>query len=295
MRDIILVPCYERPEFTRLCLQYLSRARGIEDKEVWLCQDDHGDDKQAEILLAMFPVADLGYKLFMPERKVIPDKFRHIITGAGRPTYGNSYNLVNAMQLAYDFGAERIYLVEDDILVAPDFFSWHEAVLEEPNVFVSCSTALSKSAHFQINGPQAMDETYQDPAAYYLAEGPYSSHAVAFKHVKLGSLVNYLPAFNAWQSGFEQDLLTQRYLRICHEKSAWPFMPRAYNIGWYSYHLNTGRKFTGTLAEQSAAIERVIKDSYALRDVSANNNAVTPLPEHWPVRLDPVRNVQRLR
>jgi hypothetical protein len=72
-------------------------------------------------------------------------------------------------------------------------------------------------------------------------------------------------------------------------------MPRAYNIGWYSYHINTGRHFTGTLAEQSAAIKRVIQDSYALRDVSANNNAVTPLPEHWPTRLDSVRNVQRLR
>jgi hypothetical protein len=98
-----------------------------------------------------------------------------------------------------------------------------------------------------------------------------------------------------WQSGWEQDILTQKYLQIEHKKSAWPFMPRAYNIGWYSYHINTGRHFTGTLAQQSAAIERVIKDSYALRDVSANNNAVTPLPEHWPVRLDPVRNVQRLR
>jgi hypothetical protein len=214
---------------------------------------------------------------------------------AEHSSYGNSQNLVDSLKRAHEANTDRVYLVEDDIIVAPDFFSWHEAVLEEPNVFVSCSTALSKSAHFQINGPQAMDETYQDPAAYYLAEGPYSSHAVAFKRDNLGLLLRYLGMIDDWHSGWEQDLCTQRYLLSRGLRSAWPFMPRAYNIGWYSYHINTGRKFTGALAEQSAAIERVIKDSYALRDVSANNSAVTPLPEHWPVRLDPVRNVQRLR
>lgn len=287
MRDVVLIPMYERPEFTRLCLQYLSRARGIEDKEVCLFIDNHKGKDFREIFEAQQPNLQLAAGLF-PNRYSTSYQEAH-------ESYGNSRNVVDALKFGYNIGAERVYLVEDDILVAPDFFSWHEAVLEEPNVFVSCSTALSKSAHFQINGPQAMDETYQDPAAYYLAEGPYSSHAVAFKHVKLGGLVSYLTAFDTWQSGFEQDLLTQRYLRIVHGKSAWPFMPRAYNIGWYSYHINTGRKFTGTLAEQSAAIERVIKDSYALRDVSANNSAVTPLPERWPVRLDPVRNVQRLR
>jgi hypothetical protein len=267
-------------------LQYLSHARGIEDKEVWLCQDNRGD-KQAEILMAMFPVADLGGRLF-------PGRFHHV-EHAEHSSYGNSQNLVDSLKRAHEANTDRVYLVEDDIIVAPDFFSWHEAVLEEPNVFVSCSTALSKSAHFQINGPQAMDETYQDPAAYYLAEGPYSSHAVAFKRDNLGLLLRYLGMIDDWHSGWEQDLCTQRYLLSRGLRSAWPFMPRAYNIGWYSYHINTGRKFTGALAEQSAAIERVIKDSYALRDVSANNSAVTPLPEHWPVRLDSVRNVQRLR
>ncbi|MGB8834128.1 MAG: hypothetical protein WCC95_18400 [Candidatus Sulfotelmatobacter sp.] len=287
MRDVVLVPCYERPEFTRLCLQYLSRARGIEDKEVCLFIDNHKGKDFSEIFEAQQPNLQLAADLF-PNRYFASCQQAHA-------SYGNSRNVVDALKFGYNIGAERVYLVEDDILVAPDFFSWHEAVLEEPNVFVSCSTALSKSAHFQINGPQAMDETYQDSAAYYLAEGPYSSHAVAFKRDNLGLLLRYLGMIDDWHSGWEQDLCTQRYLLSRGLRSAWPFMPRAYNIGWYSYHINTGRKFTGALAEQSAAIERVIKDSYALRDVSANNSAVTPLPEHWPVRLDPVRNVQRLR
>jgi hypothetical protein len=287
MRDIVLVPCYERPEFTRLCLQYLSRARGIEDKEVWLCQDNH-DVNQADIMMAMFPVADYGLSLF-------PNRFHHIQL-AEHHSYGNSRNLVASLEYAYKSEAKRIYLVEDDILVAPDFFSWHEAVLEQPDVFVSCSTALSKSAHFQINGPQAMDETYQDAAAYYLAEGPYSSHAVAFTRECLGVLLKYgLSIIDDWHSGWEQDIVTQKFLRYNRYKSAWPFMPRAYNIGWYSYHINTGRKFTGSLGEKVQAIHETIANASALRAISANNTAVTPLPEHWPVRMKDVHNVQRLR
>ena len=41
MRDIVVVPCYDRPEYTRLCLQYLAQARGIKDKEIWMFLDNH--------------------------------------------------------------------------------------------------------------------------------------------------------------------------------------------------------------------------------------------------------------
>jgi hypothetical protein len=287
MRDVVLVPCYERPEFTRLCLQYLSRARGIENKEVCLFIDNHKEKSFVEIFDAQRPNLTLINELF-PDRAFASCEIAH-------ESYGNSRNVVDALKFGYNIGAERIYLVEDDILVAPDFFSWHEAVLEQPDVFVSCSTALSKSAHFQINGPLAMDEGYFDPAAYYLAVGPYSSHAAAFKRDNLGLVLRYLSMIDDWHSGWEQDLCTQRYLASRGLRSAWPFMPRAYNIGWYSYHINTGRKFTGTLHEQSKAVEETVRDQHALQAISANNAAVTPLPEHWPVRLDPVRNVQRLR
>lgn len=288
MRDIILVPCYERPEFTRLCLQYLSRARGIEDKEVCLFIDNHKGKDFREIFEAQQPNLQLVADLF-PNRCFTSCQEAH-------ESYGNSRNIVDALKFGYNIGAERVYLVEDDILVAPDFFSWHEAVLEEPNVFVSCSTALSKSAHFQINGPQAMDEAYQDPAAYYLAEGPYSSHAVAFKRDNLGQLLSWFASEDRkWAPGYEQDLLTQQFLHVTKQKSGWPFMLRAVHIGWYSYHVNTGRKFTGTLIEKTTAVADAVKDCAKVRECSANSRVCDAVPEHWPVRLDPVRNVQRLR
>ena len=262
MRDVVIVPCYERPEFAHICLEYLSRARGIDDKEVWLCQDNHGGKEEMNILTHMFSVADYGHALFS-------DRFHHVIRDA-HGTYGNSKNLIESLQRAYDSGAERIFLVEDDIVVAPDIFSWHEAVLEHTypfDSFVSCATALSKSANFQINGPQVMDESYQDPNAYLRVIGPYSSHAAAFKRKQLGELLAYIADTPVeWKPGFEQDAYVQKFLRITNQASAWPYMPRALNRGWYSYHIDKA---------------------------TASENDVDPIPEKWPVRLELVKNVQR--
>ena len=286
MRDVVLIPTHERPEFTRVCLKYLAQTDRIADKEVCFFIDNHNGKDFREVFDEQLPNLRLASDLF-PGRTFTSCQ-------AGHDTYGNSKNVVDALQWGYNSGAERIYLLEDDIAVAPDFFSWHESVLEEPDVFVSCSTALSKSAHFQINGPQAMDETFRDPSAYFLTEGPYSSHAAAFKRDNLGSLLKYLSMIDDWHSGGEQDMLTQKFLKFTHQKSAWPYIPRAYNYGWYSYHL-TGRPFTGSLLEKAVTVEETIKDQTRLRDVSSNNNAVTVIPNEWPMRQGSVKNVQLFR
>ena len=145
-----------------------------------------------------------------------------------------------------------------------------------------------------MNGPNAMDPS-DDSAAYKTVQGAYSSHAVAFKRKNLDQLLSYVMSFSKWESGFEQDMLTQRFMRIVHKASAWPYVPRAYNVGVYSYHINTGRKLTGTLEEKTRALDQIIHDPDKLRDMSTNNGAVTPIPAEWPVRTGPVKNVQRFR
>lgn len=287
MRDVVIVPCYERPEYTFLCLQYLSRARGIHDKDVWICQDQHKDTGPL-IVGAMLEVRDRADCYFIRLRYQLH---------ARHDTYGNSQNLVDSLRDAYDTGAERVFLVEDDIIVAPDIFEWHEEVLEHSEAFVSCATALNKSAHFPINGPQVMNETYQDPNAYLKVCGPYSSHAVAFKRKYLKGLLDSLIIHKPfeWESGKEQDIYIQKLSKATDRTSAWPYVPRAYNVGWRSYHINTGVKFNGTLEEKTNALESVIRDPQKLREMSANNSAVTALPEQWPVRTGPVVNVQKFR
>ena len=283
MRDVVIVPCYERPEYSRVCLEYLSRARGIENKEVWLCQDQHMGNVEA--MPEMQPVAHFG-RLAFPRFD-----YQWILA---HNTYGNSKNLLDALKRAYDAGAERIFLVEDDIMVAPDFFEWHEAVLEEVKPLVSCATSLNRSAHFQINGPNAMDESIKNPNAYKKVWGPYSSHAAAFNKKDLGELlvvINQQLEWGEWRSGKEQDILIQHIMGMIsfpNGGSVWPYVPRAWNVGLHSYHINTGMKFNGILEEKCDALRRAITDPVKLQSMSGGNKAITPVPTEFAERTGPL-------
>ena len=287
MSDIVIVPCYERPEFTTLCLEYLSRAGGIEEKNVWLCQDQHfGSSVSSDV---MDSVVELGQDLFKERFR------RRLLEPHG--TYGNSVNLLESLKAAHRSGARRIFLVEDDIMVTPDFFKWHEAILEEPQVFVSCATAVNKSAHFPINGRYAMDESFQDPNAYYLSVTAYSSHAAAFKRNNVGMVLDHLAndrIYETLQSGNEQDILIQKLLPETGLESAWPYVPRAFNVGFYSYHIS-GQKLSGSLNEKVQSLRNIIQDPATLKTVAFGNQAVTPIPADVSPWDGSVCNIQRYK
>lgn len=296
MRDIVIVPTYERQEYAHVCLEYLSRVEGIGDKEVWLCQDSHEDGFEVNPLHAPEDTRKLA--LFFGQ--LFGSRADYIMIRS-HSTYGNSRNLIEALKRAYERGAERIFLVEDDIMVMPDIFRWHEAVLDQVNPFVSCATSLNKSAHFPINGRYAMDETFRDPNAVYISANAYSSHAVAFKRENLGELLIEIDRqleWGEWQSGKEQDILIQHIMSMPsfpNRGSAWSYVPRAYNVGMRSYHINTGMEFNGTLEEKCAALRTTIKDPFKLREMSCNNQAVTAVLDSSPEWSIPLRVVQKYR
>lgn len=281
-RDVVIVPCYERPEYTRVCLEYLSRARGIEGKEVWLCQDQHTYDSFGSTTKEMYPNVKFGNQIF-------PGRFLYAVKtdslGYDGESYGNSENIILSLHAAYTHGAERIFIVEDDIMVAPDIFEWHERMLREVDPLVSCASALNKSAHFQINGPDRMDETIKDRNAFKRVHTAYSSHAAAFTRTNLKDIlvrVDQALEWGKWCPGKEQDLLIQHLMGLLtfpNRGSVWPYVPRAFNVGMYSYHINTAMKFNGTFEEKCAALRATIKDPAKLREMSCNNQTITAVPD----------------
>ncbi|HYM34766.1 MAG TPA: hypothetical protein VET48_05175, partial [Steroidobacteraceae bacterium] len=133
MSDIVIVPAYFRPEFLALCLGHLERAAGSSDKEIWICQDWHvGDHEKFEIEWKE------TQSVISEAKKVFGEKLRTIV----RPEnsyYGNSCNVLSAYKRAFITNAELVYLVEEDVLVTPDFFQWHEQTQQETKPF--CSVA----------------------------------------------------------------------------------------------------------------------------------------------------------
>lgn len=282
--DVVIVPVHNRPEFAYLCLEKLAQADGVQDKEVWLCQDQHVGDSPV-LTEQMWPVVQLGRKLFKAF------DYRRLRM---HDTYGNSKNILESLRIAYETKVERVFLVEDDIMVMPDIFRWHEAILGLPDRgYISCATAVNKSAHFPINGRYTMDETFKDSSAYYVSKNAYSSHASAFSRGTLQIIVNRIAnniTYSSLVPGMEQDQLIQQMSLA----SAWPYVPRAMNVGFYSYHIS-GTSLSGSLSEKVQALRSIIHSPEQLRAASFGNQTVTSVPSSSPIWDGTVCHEQKYR
>ncbi len=261
MNDLIILPTFDRPEFLWLCLENLVQVFGDSQNipAIWVCEDIHAD-KPKSFTIEMEYLAvhrewqqKLGYKY---------------IATTPHTTYGNSYNVLNALQAANGCGYRYVYLLEDDVLVTPDFFKWNEAVHEKFNPWASCAGRLNRSLNFAMNGPEAIDESIKDPGACRASVTAYNSWATCFSQDAMKYIATLGGNYDGFKPGHEQDILIQRFIRGAKQTTIWPFVPRAYHMGWYSYHRDGGMKVYGTLEERVKAIRGIVKHQDKIKAVA---------------------------
>lgn len=285
MRDIVLVPTYDRPEYLYVCLERLFAAEGIGDKRVLVFQDSHeGDGVLGADAYAICEHFGVEFRSCLPHGY-----------------FGNSYSVLGALKSAYESGAGRVYLVEDDVFVMRDFFLWHDAIMVEAkeNVFVSCASAIKGSLEYAINGPEVLDESVMDPMAYHLSNHAYSSIGPCFHRRALQLIVSNLcdqKMYDALAPGVEQDILIKRLMRTVGGVSLWPYVPRCFHLGWYGYHRRTGMRFNGTLLEKINALRAAMCDQRKINSMALMQTIValptTPVERWWD---DPLAKFYRLR
>lgn len=134
MREIVLVPTYRRPEMLFYCLTMIRAA----DSEIPVAVfPDRGTSTDREFVQVM--------ESFDPETtvaKLVPD----------HDFYGNTYNTMEAFRWAYNSGFERIYYVEDDVMVHWDFFKWHREMHEEfDDIFASMGWIFNRYAPINMD------------------------------------------------------------------------------------------------------------------------------------------------
>jgi hypothetical protein len=262
MHDIVIVPTFDRPEFLWLCLESLLAAEGIEDKIVMVCEDIHSD-KPKGFTVEMEMLATIRYF-----EKEFGFQF-HYTAPVPHTTYGNSYNLLSALEEATFCENRLVYIIEDDVLITKDFFTWNEQVYEKFRPWVSCAGRLNRSLNFESNGRYAMDETIKDVNACTRVKGAYMSWATCFPRTSLDLLLHSERIQDqTFGPGVEQDILIQNMMRRYGLSSLWPFVPRAYHMGWYSYHRTGGILPQGTLEQKVNALRAVVTKQNKLREVA---------------------------
>jgi hypothetical protein len=202
VKDVVVIPVYHRTNYLLQTLNALLNARGIEDKKVWFYQDNH---------------------IGCPDLKPVQDTVLEIIHRFKDPEFwiqephdgvGYLYNTHMALKRAYESGAEKIYYLEDDVVVTPDFFEWHDAVQADGDWM--CSSAWR---------PPSGTNEVQDIEWYYRVSFPTTiSIGTCFKRDKLGLALKTLD----WNP--QDRMLNENW------KCVMPWIQRCYHIGAKSCH-----------------------------------------------------------
>ena|SRR5208282_1442314 len=281
-----------RPEFLSLCLEYLAAAEGSRDeKEYWVLQDMRLHDEHRYNM-------QLKWTEEVIEKSPIPVRY---IKRRPHSFSGNSYNLLEGYKEAYESTAPFVALVEDDVLVTPDYWKWNDAVYaREPEIMASVAYRCKR------NGEARTDIT--DSSAYFTSARDYASVGPVWRRERLGPVVEHAVSeyygnmagyldtrfptdvYSGWYH--EQDGLI---MRVQHEQgwsTAWGYVPRCYHMGWYGYHRPNGKRPDGQLKEKVAAIREQIHSAGRLRISAPDFGDIEPYDASLNVPFSEMRKEQ---
>jgi hypothetical protein len=226
-KDIVVLPCWRRPEFLWHCLDNLTRAEAFGSVHV-LFRPDTGFSPENLSVIQSFADRLSSFDINLPE----PCPFRRTKPSA---------NLLLGCLHAAAITRRYVFLVEEDIMVGRDFLTWHRAVHDASGPLF-CSMAV-KNPNRRLTLPDA-------PGGYYLSGGDYCSNGVCFDQRVLQGLIaphvnmtylrrpkKYLRRHFAASTvglGFvEQDGLARRIQEQSTLPIAWPCVPRAFHAGFF--------------------------------------------------------------
>lgn len=255
--EVVIVPTYTRPDLLRCCLK---RIRDLEPTIPISVFPDQGSSEDPDTRLALTPFLQTNIQV-----NYVPQHDYH----------GNTFNAMEAMRWAYNEGYDRIFYIEDDVMVHPDFFSWHREMQDDEDIelFASMGWVFNRFA------PIAEGNMYQP---WYYAIGTCFARKQLFKVVQhatphyyadmQGYIEKKFPESNLNSpygiQHFEQDGLIQRVLDQDKSQTVSPGICRCSHMGLYGYNRGWNAHvelFTAasTFDQRIKMLEEFIADPYA--------------------------------
>lgn len=158
---------------------------------------------------------------------------------------GNSFNVLTAYKESADF--DLVYIIEDDVMITPDFFDWHREQQEQkPFCSVGCRNTRSGKL-----------KSYDDYASLGVclsreSIAEISKHAC---HEYFSDMSGYCTRFGPSKEFTEQDGLILRIMASVGGFSLWPEEPKAIHVGYYGYHRPANRPH-GSLGQRYLKVKR---------------------------------------
>jgi hypothetical protein len=110
MKEIVVVPTFNRPELLALCLEKIEQAADAPD-DIRIYLDASMENRVSEV--------EYVRDMCLPRALIFHAK-SHLKVASG------CWNILTAIKSGYETGADFCWLIEEDVLIYPArFFSWH--------------------------------------------------------------------------------------------------------------------------------------------------------------------------
>lgn len=285
--DTVLITACSRPEFLWLCLEHVIKANSYNDYH-YIINLDH------RFRRSNLPVIEKFTKHFnkLTVNKTPPADIPHVAK--------QSHAVLEGYRLAQSLSTGLVFMIEEDIMIADNFFDWHRAIHDkEPDIYCAIGTRNNNTRV----------EPMGDYSKYYLQRGDYQSLGVSFKKDKLddvlihANLDYYNSPFNyckrRWPNSpigaqfVEQDGLHRRVMG--NQQVAFSFDGFAFHAGFYGYNRKGKLRATGTMSEKVAKIRDIAFNGEKLKDLVKSSaygmayyydSEPVPLVTNWDGTLD---------
>lgn len=163
------------------------------------------------------------------------------------------WNILNALKSGYETGAEHIYLVEEDVMVRPNFFDYHEQTLKY--VDVSCGR---KDRLFWKSSPGL----YTNPGSAFRAQviAELIPHINDAYFTELRAYMDReLPPSWESQSNLDDGLI-RRVIRANNFSVAYPEVGVCAHQGFYYYNKIDRYMNEGNIEERVARLKEILSE-----------------------------------
>lgn len=266
MRDRVIIPTFDRPEMLALCLERIKQAEGTRDLDIYVYVDGHKDQRQVG-LVETLEIAE-WYAPWVLTR-----------TRQKHDFHGNSFSVLLALHEAFVSRCKHVFLIEDDVLVEPDFFAWQYRQLKEhPDVFAVIGGKNTRNTIWKFDGVESYFTTGEELCSIGVGY-PRSTLFKIMPHIcypYFSDMVGYckqtFPEHTGNPNMAEQDGLIQRIMLREEHKVIWSNPVRAHHVGWYGYHRPHTERPTGTLEERIAKVREIIADPERLKRIAQRDD-----------------------
>jgi hypothetical protein len=228
-KSVVVMPALNRPELAALALQRISQTPEASQLDVRIFVDHTVDHRLGEF--------EYVRDEYFPDATIYHAR-EHIQVPSG------SWNILQALKAGYDSGASLIFLIEEDVMVFSDYFTWSFEAHDDPDCFATCGRLRKEYRMDYYTNPGASFKSESLKSIVPHITDRYFEDQRSYLDATFGQMDEASPL---------DDGLIRRVIRQLDAKISYPQTPKVAHQGFHYYNKLVQFKVEGSISERISA------------------------------------------